>query len=231
MQVVVRATPRVSAWDAGRADEGAERRCQKAVPPRCRRVPYGWPSGSTPGRLAQNRVTVVGHFGLTSTVRLQPWLHDLIMRAACVHRLLAGLRDACGGKQRISLVMGRHLWGLARGVLCVGGVALGRVHGVGDAPSTCMRHGTWERPLRGPRVPQIVSKAVLHYHENKNGNASQNTALSLYPPSCPPASAASWLGRSTRRKRLRTALGERPGSNAAIAAHFCPRRSTWLVRT
>ena len=151
----------------------------------------------------------------------------LIMRAACVHRLLAGLRDVCGGKQRISLFMGRHLWGLARGVLCVGGVALGRVHGVGDAPSTCMRHGTWERPLRGPRVPHIVSKAVLHYHENKNGNASQNTALSLYPPSCPPASAASWLGRSTRRKRLRTALGERPGSNAAIAAHFCPRRSTW----
>ena len=95
-------------------------------------------------------------------------------------------------------------------------------------------HATWdlgEATPRRPRVPHIVSKAVLHYHENKNGNASQNTALSLYPPSCPPASAASWLGRSTRRKRLRTALGERPGSNAAIAAHFCPRRSTWLVRT
>ena len=91
MQVVVRATPRVSAWDAGRADEGAERRCQKAVPPRCRRVPYGWPSGSTPGRLAQNRVRVVGHFGLTSTVRLQPWLHEILL---CVqHAYIDCLQD------------------------------------------------------------------------------------------------------------------------------------------
>ena len=109
----------------------------------------------------------------------------------------------------------------------------GHMQRVGQWRQQC----AWERPPRAHRPPRRFSliksnimKRIFHEkNTKKRSRLPQNGAL--YPHSCPPASAASWLGRSTRRKRLRTALGERPGSSAAIAAHFCPRRSTWLVRT